>query len=208
MAAFIESPVTLQARPSEEPIEVTVHVFACRIREPAIQTYCDHFLNIEPGPEQGYVFQAARGFGGLMTLECRPMPLGVAPSPPEFIDPPHLVGGPNVIKFTVAIPIWRYECGPNNVLTNPQICWIEPILVFNNSTLVFQARETTGFDAFHGAIWVGHNTSATFQAAPGEDPTPPTVPDSLAAEVLLSTIVDYSPISPKKMEPFMRVSTG
>lgn len=209
MAAFIESPVTRLARPSAEPIEVKVHVFLCRIRESAIQDYCDTFLNLEPGVAQGYVFQAAKGFGGYIALEQRAMPLSLAPSPPEFIDPNHLAGAPNVNKFTVSIPIWRYVCGANNILTSPELCWIQPILVFNNSTLVFQDRETTGFDAFHGAIGIGPNIGgAPMMAAPGETPPLSADPDSLAADVLLSTIVDFSPISPKELLNFMTIRTG
>lgn len=209
MAAFIESPVTRLARPITDPIAVKVHVFLCRIRETAIQGYCDTFLNLEPGVRQGYVFQAAKGFGGYIALEQRAMPQSAAPSPPEFVDPRHLAGAPNVNKFTVSIPIWRYVCGANNILTDPQLCWIQPILVFNNTTLVFEDRETTGFDAFHGAIGIGPNVGgAAVPALPGEAPGLSADPDSLAADVLLSTIVDFSPISPKELLNFMTIRTG
>jgi hypothetical protein len=209
MAAFIESPVTRQARPSDDAVDVTLHVFTCRIREDAIQRYCDTYLNVEPGTRQGVFFQAARGFGGLIMIESRAMPLGVAPSPPEFIDPAHLSGTPNVNKFTVSIPVWRYDCGPNNILSAPEVCWIQPILVFNNSTLVFQARETVGFDAFHGAIGIGPNTAQmAAAAAPWEDPIELMEQNGIGVAVLLSTIVDFSPISPKELLNFMTISTG
>jgi hypothetical protein len=74
---------------------------------------------------------------------------------------------------------------------------------------VFQERETTGFDAFHGAVGVGPNPGGSPVAAqPGQPPELSMDPDSLRAEVLLSTIVDFSPISPKELLNFMTIETG
>lgn len=206
MTFFVESPVSLLAFPPHTA-DVTVHVFFTKIHPRAIQAYCDRFLNIERS-HQPYVFKALAGYG-LITIEQRAMDTNLAPPTPEFIDPEHMADSTNVNKLTVSVPLLRYE-NCNNVLLNPQVCWMQPVNANNSSNLVFTDRELIGLDTLHAAIQAGEAVGG--QSGPPTDlgaaPIVPTIPGSLSVDVLLSTIVSFSPISPKELLNFLTIRTG
>jgi hypothetical protein len=92
----------------------------------------------------------------------------------------------------VAIPVECYTLTPENLLINGRPVWIQPVVMCNNSSVVFGSREIIGVDMMHA------NINLTAAEAPG----------SLHVDTEFPGIKVFGPNSVQAMLPFFHLETG
>jgi hypothetical protein len=204
MTQFIDSIATHQFLPPHQSVGgVTIHGALIDIDVNSIQNYCDMFFNIDDGPDVDFYYGPLKKapLGLICVTEypsiCSTRPndwLGGAP------QSDHLAQN----DICAVIPVLRYRRSRSNVLSEPVVEWIQPLIVIDNSTSTFSGREVLGLEAIHGDFDVVSGTKA-----PDGTPTPATDPKSrFNANISVRSWRTFQPDSAQEMLPFLNVAFG
>ncbi len=194
MTQFIESVSTHQLLPPYHSENSKVYCFLFDIGISAIQTYCDTFLNLgepserpfhyRPVPEAPFGLLSVTDYPALCSLDQKTaQTFGV-----KTQEWDHLTQ----TEFYVAVPVHRFRVTADNVLVDPVIQWVQPIIITNNATSAFSGREILGLETLYGEI-----------------KSPPAAkPGGFAFNVSLPSWVVFAPNSPQTMMPFVTINGG
>lgn len=194
MTQFIESVSTHQLLPPYHSDNSKVYCFLFDITIGAIQTYCDTYLNLgdaqrrgfhyRPVPEAPFGLLSVTEYPALCSLDQKTArTFGV-----KTKEWDHLTQ----TEFYVAVPVHRYRVTKDNVLVDPIIQWVQPIIITNNATSAFSGREILGLETLYGEI-----------------KSPPAAkPGAFVFNVSLPSWVVFAPNSPQTMMPFVTINGG
>ncbi len=194
MTQFIESVATHQLLPPYQSENSVVHCFLFEIGLKAIQSYCDTFLNLgdqshppffyRPITEAPFGLLTVTEYPRLCSLDTKTaQSLGVQTKEWDHV---------RQTEFFVAVPVHRYRVTGANLLVDPVIQWVQPIIVVDNATSAFSGREILGLDTLYGEIKTA----------------PATQPGGFSFKVSLPSWMIFLPNSPQTMQPFVTINGG
>ncbi|HEY1880313.1 MAG TPA: hypothetical protein VGG68_10300 [Caulobacteraceae bacterium] len=194
MTQFIESVSTHQLLPPYRSENSKVHCFLFDISVGAIQKYCDTFLNLGEPSNRGFHYRpiAEAPFGLLSVTEYPALCSLDQKTAQSFGVKTQEWDHLRQTEFYVAVPVHRYRVTGGNVLVDPVIQWVQPIIITDNATSAFSGREILGLETLYGEI---------------KSP-PATKPGGLSFNVSLPSWVVFAPNSPQTMMPFVAINSG
>ncbi|HEV7157674.1 MAG TPA: hypothetical protein VGN38_04895 [Caulobacteraceae bacterium] len=192
MTQFIESFATHQLLPPYHSDNSKVYGFFFEIKVDAIQAYCDVFLNIGDQSSRPFLYRPITDapFGILTFTDypalCStdkeiPRSLGVTTSHWDHLRQKEL---------SVAVPVNRYRLTSANVLVEPTVQWVQPVVVLDNATSAFSGREILGLEALYGHVDVVD---------------PPLKPGGVSIRVSLPSWETFAPDACEQMLPFASI---
>ncbi len=194
MTLFRESFATQQSLPPWEARGVQSWCFLFPLSATAIQRYLDEYFNFahpEPAP---FRFSAlAEAQFGCLTISYYPVIASTNKANmlrygPQTTSWDHL----SYNEMYVAAPVLCNRVTPDNLLVDRQIVWIQPVVMCDNSSVVFATREIVGIDTMH----------ATINLRPGR------APGSLHVDTQFSGFKTFSPTTAEGPLPFLHLETG
>lgn len=194
MTRFIESFATHQLLPPYHSQDSKVHCFFFDIAIDAIQTYCDTFLNIGGQQSRPFFYRpiSAAPFGILTFTDyprlcsrdrATPLSFGVQTGQWDHLHQKELF---------VAVPVYRYALTSENILVEPEVHWVQPVVILDNATSAFSGREILGIEALYGHV---------------DQITPPVKPEGVSIRVDLPSWRRFAPDSLEEMRPFASIDS-
>jgi hypothetical protein len=191
MTRFLESFATQQLLPPWRAEGVTLTAFVFELKAPVIQRYLDKFLNVPPARQSPFHYWALKDAQfGIITISQYPSiystnKRNMARYGKEITEWDHLAQ----TEFFVGVPVEKWDVGPDNIMSNREIQWIQPITVSDNASVVFSSREIIGIDMLFGRI----------------EPSPSPVPGGLHFDCWLPSIKTFAPTSKEEWLPFAHI---
>jgi hypothetical protein len=199
---FIESFATQQMLPPYRSIGARVTTVMFALETGAIARYCDRFFNLGDAAERGVHYQPlSTAQFGIVTVTEHPSIASTNRSGAEKhgVDSnewDHLTQ----TELYVAVPVMRYRVTAANLLVDPEVRWFQPIVVIDNATSTFGAREILGVEALWGELRV--RMGGSLGSAPGS------IPGSFHLDAILPSWRVFEPNCKQEMLPFLTVETG
>jgi hypothetical protein len=215
MTAFLESFATRQLLPPWHAKAVNVSCFVFALQKQTIQAYLDKFFNFGGADRAPFRFVASEDLQhGVLMFQHYPdiwsenktnMPPGIEDG--QGWD--HL----SYNQTYVTVPVVRYAITAENLLVDPQIYWIQPVVICDNSSVVYASREIVGIDMIQGIV--DFNQTAVdlgkgvvdFNPHAARAKTPP-VEGGLHVDTYIIGVEKFSPRSCETVLPFVHVETG
>lgn len=155
MTAFVESFATQQLLPPWHAAQVQISGFAIRMRRDLIVAYLAKYFNGAYPDKAPFQYEPLPGEVqfGLLTCSFYPAIRTGAKGPGT-----HPVSGGDIwdtIRHTeifLAFPVHRRAVGPDGVMSDPTLVWVQPAVYSDNDTVVFSSREIWGTDMFLASI--------------------------------------------------------
>jgi len=194
MTPFLESFATQQLLPPWQAKGVDVSCFMFKLGATTIQNYLDKFFNFGGDDCAPYYFKAYDGLEhGLLVFHHYPdiwstNQANMRRYGENLQSWDHL----SYNQAYVAIPIIRYTITADNLLVDPQVYWTQPVVICNNSSVVYGSREIVGIDMIQGEVEISRIITA----------------GALHIDVSINGVADFSPRSKETLLPFLRVETG
>jgi hypothetical protein len=194
MTEFLESFATQQLLPPWKAKGVDVSCFMFKLPATSIQKYLDQFFNFGGDDRAPYHFQAHNDLQhGVLVFHHYPdiWSANVA-NMRRYGEDLQSWDHVSYNQMYVAVPIVRYAITADNLLVDPQIYWIQPVVICDNSSVVYGSREIVGIDMIQGDVTI------TTEAPSG----------ALHIDTYINGVEKFSPRSKETLLPFVHVETG
>jgi hypothetical protein len=194
MTRFLESFATQQLLPPWRADGVTVTAFLFELKAHVIQRYLDRFLNFPPARQTPFHYRALKNaqFGIIIITDypsiCSTNTRNMRRYGTGITQWDHL----KQTEFFVGVPVEKYDVGPDNIMTNREIQWIQPIVISDNASVVFASREIVGVDMLFGRV----------------ETSPDPEPGGVHYDCWLPSLRTFSPTSKEEWLPFAHVRSG
>jgi len=195
MTKFRESFATQQFLPPWKAEKVQTSCFLFRLKPKAIQSYLDRHFNFTHMDRAPYHFSArADSQFGVITISYYPCIFSTNNSHFGADNLAHTQWDHlSYTQFHVAIPVLRHRITRDNLLVEGKTVWIQPVIICDNSSVVFGSREIIGLDMIHGSI----------ERKAGNDP------GSLHVDVFFPGFKTFEPTTQESPSlPLMHLETG
>ena len=150
MTAFIESFASQQLLPPWNAIGAHHWGFVIRLERERVKAYLDTYFNGRYPDRAPYLYVPMDGPQfGLLGIDDYP---NITSENERAANLGEGKGGDSDRlahrQTYLALPVLRYALSENNLITEPTIVWVEPIVFSNNDSVVFSSREIWGSDMF------------------------------------------------------------
>ncbi|WP_095011419.1 hypothetical protein [Tsuneonella mangrovi] len=191
---YVQSAASQDVPPPYHFPKVTVNSFLWKAQLPAVQAYCDKFLNLGSREERGFEYRPLSSWPYLMLM---------------FLDYPEMVSSNRLPEDTgevpypnrgttsqrevfVSIPVMRYGNGTSGLFTKSEPNCILPFIVVDKPWSCVCGREMLGLGKLLADIDIGE-----FE-----------FPDSFSGSVMMPGWKTDVPGEYQEMLPFLEVTTG
>lgn len=191
MTRFLESFATQQLLPPWRADNVTLTAFVFELKAPVIQAYLDKFFNFPPPRQPPFHYWALKDAQfGIIVLSnypsiCSTNVQNMRRYGRNIMAWDHLCQN----EFFVGVPVEKYDVGPDNIMKNREIQWIQPVAVSDNASVVFSTREVIGVDMLYGELKTA----------------PPPDSGGLHFDWWLPSLKTFSPATKEELLPFAHV---
>jgi hypothetical protein len=194
MTDFIPSFATQQLLPPWGAKDLRTSCFLFPLDWKVIQNYLGQFFNLSDPVRGPLYFSALRDaqYGALIISDYKNIFSLNAPNMRRYGADIRTWDHLSYIEISVAIPVDCYTLTPDNLLIDGRPVWIQPVVMCNNSSVVFGSREIVGVDMMHANI-----TLAAAEA-----------PGSIHVDAEFPGIKVFAPDSAQAMLPFLHLETG
>lgn len=194
MTEFLESFATQQLLPPWKASKVENSCFMFRLPAHTIQAYLDRFFNFGGTDGAPFYFKAHDDLqhGLLIFQHYSDIWSVVEKDDPRGYDPTLGWDHLSYNQAYAAVPIVRYTVTAANLLADPQIYWIQPVVICNNSSVVYGSREIVGVDMMQGEVVFTQDSGSA----------------GLHVDTYINGVEKFGPRSKEAVLPFVHVETG
>jgi hypothetical protein len=150
MTAFIESFASQQLLPPWNAIGAQHWGFLIRLERARVKAYLDTYFNGRYPDRAPYLYVPMDGPQfGLLGIDDYPNVTSENEHAANLSAAKDGASDRLAHRQTyLAFPVLRYALSENNLITEPTIVWVEPIVFSDNDSVVFSSREIWGSDMF------------------------------------------------------------